>query len=180
MNGEEATPDAPRPRRQGDSAADDSAALDDAARALFRLGRLFGRRAPDRFSDAAERGVELSRVLVAQAVEPDPAERDREVTVSVVAERLAIDPSTASRLVAEAIRDGYLARAPSPVDARRVRLELTEAGRALNEDARRHQRAVFDRVTRGWSDRERREFARLFVKFAAAVEEARAAQDARQ
>ncbi|MDP9374359.1 MAG: MarR family winged helix-turn-helix transcriptional regulator [Chloroflexota bacterium] len=148
--------------------------LDDAGQALFRLGRIFSKQPLHQLlAQPTGCAVELSRILAVQAVGAGPEEPDREVTVGVVADRLGVDPSTASRLVAETIRDGYLARAASPVDARRVPLELTPAGRALAEDARRYQRAVFEHVTRDWSERERDEFARLFVKFADAVAEAR-------
>lgn len=157
----------PRPE-SGDEAA---SALDHAGRALFRLGRFFSKRPLHRLlTKPTGRAVEVSRVLVVQAIEAGPAEPGGEVTVGLVAGRLDVDPSTASRLVAETIRDGYLSRAASRVDGRSVRLELTDAGRALAEDARRYQRAVFEHVTRGWSERERREFARLFVEFAAAAE----------
>jgi DNA-binding MarR family transcriptional regulator len=151
-----------------------AAVLDEAGQALFRLGRLFAR-PPQHQAPKGRAGqpVELSRILVVQAIAAGPDGPGQELTVGTVAARLDIDPSTASRLVAETIRDGYLARTASPADARRVRLELTAAGRALAADARRYQRAVFDHVTRDWSDEERRDFARLFIKFAAAVAEAR-------
>jgi DNA-binding MarR family transcriptional regulator len=116
-----------------------------------------------------EHGAELSHIFVVQAVEPRPGETEPEVTVGVVAERLGVDPSTASRLVAESLRAGYLARTASPADGRRARLALTDAGRTLVADARRYQRSVFERATRDWSERERQEFARLFVEFADAV-----------
>lgn len=152
----------------GGSGADTAASA--AGEALFRLGRVFGRKPPQHLIPGeAGRAVELSRLLVAQAVGAGPEEPDREVTVGVVAERLGVDPSTASRLVAETVQDGYLARAASQADGRRAQLALTDTGRTLVEDARRYQRAVFEHATRDWSRRERDEFARLFVKFAEAV-----------
>lgn len=152
-----------------------STVLDQASQALFNLGRLFSKPlSPHRPAESGGRAVELSRILVVQAIEAGSTGPDREMTVGTVAARLEIDPSTASRLVAETIRDGYLARTASQTDARRVPLTLTAAGRALATDARRYQRAVFEQVTRDWSDEERREFARLFVRFAAAVADARA------
>jgi DNA-binding MarR family transcriptional regulator len=146
--------------------------LEEAGQALFRLGRFFARESMQRVvGEGTGRSTELSRALVVQAVEPGPAGPEQEVTVGLVAERLGIDPSTASRLVAETLRAGYLTRAASPLDARRVRLELTDAGRELAENVRRYQGAVFEQVTRDWSDRERQEFARLFITFAQAVAE---------
>lgn len=167
---------APDPDPPPDTGDDPSSVFDDAGQALFRLGRAFGRQPAHRtLAEQTGQAVELSRILVVQAVEAGTEASDQEVTVGAVAARLGVDPSTASRLVAEAIQAGYLARATSPADARRARLGLTAAGRALAEGARRYQRAVFEQVTRDWPERERAEFARLFVKFAAAVAESLAA-----
>src|SRR4051794_19677663 len=85
--------------------AADPAVLDDAGRALFSLGRLFSKPPPPP-AESGGRTVELSRILVVQAIEAGPTGPDREMTVGTVAARLDIDPSTASRLVAETIRDG--------------------------------------------------------------------------
>lgn len=147
--------------------------LDAAGRALFQLGRAFGRRPLHRaLRERAGRPVELSHILVAQAVADEGAASAREITVGAVAEHLAIDPSTASRLVSAAIEAGYLTRAASASDGRRIQLALTEAGRELAEQARRYQRAVFDQVTRAWPEQEQLHFARLFIQFARAVSEA--------
>jgi DNA-binding MarR family transcriptional regulator len=144
---------------------DPEATLDRAAHALFRLGRLFARRAAHHTpTESAARPVELSRILVAEAVAAGPTTPDGDITVGLVADRLAVEPSTASRLVADAIRDGYVARTPSPGDARRLRLALTPAGQALVADARHFQRATFDQLTHTWTDHERAEFARLLAR----------------
>jgi DNA-binding MarR family transcriptional regulator len=156
---------------------DDSAALDAAGQALIRRGRLFGRQPiVDLLAARNGRPVELSRVLVVQVVADasSPANGDAsqdEVTVGVVAARLGIDPSTASRLVAETVREGYLTRSASSIDARRTCLTLTEAGRALDASSRRFQRAVFELATDDWSAQDRLAFARLFVRFARAIAE---------
>ncbi len=169
-------PGAPDPDPPPDTGGDPSSVFDAAGQALFRLGRVFGRQPAHRaLAEQTGQAVELSRILVVQAVEAGAEAPDQEVTVGAVAARLGVDPSTASRLVAEAIQAGYLVRAASPADARRARLGLTAAGRELAGDARRYQRAVFEQVTRDWPERERAEFARLFVKFAAAVAETLAA-----
>ena len=150
--------------------ASPAAALDDAGRALFRLGRMFDRQRVRRvLAQSTGHSVELSRILAVQAVEAVEAgleESGAEVTVGAVAERLEVDQSTASRLVADTIRDGYLSRATSVADGRRSRLELTEAGRGLAEDSRRYQRSVFEDLTQGWHPGEREQFARLLSKFA--------------
>ena len=171
MSSTGATPGgAPDAGTREDAADSVAALLDSAGQALFRLGRLLTRQPLHQaLAQRTCHAVERSRILVVQAIEVGPSAPDEEVTVGTVAERLGVDPSTASRLVAEALRDGYLARDASPADARRARLALTDAGRALAGDARRYQRAVFERVTRDWTEQERHEFARLFVRFADAV-----------
>lgn len=154
----------PHSHEPADASAE--ATLDRAGRALFRLGRLFARRSAHHSpTERTGRPVELSRILVAEAVASGPATPDGDITVGLIAERLAVEPSTASRLVADAIRDGYLTRTPSPGDARRLRLTLTPTGHALVADARQFQRATFELITRTWPDNDRAEFARLLVRF---------------
>ena len=131
---------------------DDAMLLDEAGRALFHLGRVLGRPGERQgTTDSAGRAVELSRIMVVQAVEATrEAAPDAEIGVGAVAAHLAIDPSTASRLVAETVADGFLTSSPSPTDARRRRLDLTPAGLALAAAARRHQHATFARALRDW------------------------------
>jgi DNA-binding MarR family transcriptional regulator len=147
-----------------------NATLSQAAESLFRLGRLFSRVAvPTLVSGHTARALELSRILIVQAVETLQTMPEQEATIGAIAQQLTIDPSTASRLVADAIRDGYLVRGASPTDSRRVQLDLTEAGRTLAQSARAYQMTIFHQVTSDWSDQERAEFARLFVRFVEAV-----------
>src|SRR5690606_19282100 len=89
--------------------------------------------------------------------------------VGAVAERLEIDPSTASRLVGHAIDAGLVSRRPSPVDARRANLGLTEAGLRVKRVADRSRRAYLDALMAGWTADERAEFARLLTRFADAA-----------
>lgn len=148
-----------------------SSLLDDASQSLFRLGRAFGRLPlRDLLASPTGRGAQLSAILVVQSVEAGAA-AGQVVTVGNVASRLGIDPSTASRLVAQATRAGYLRRAGVPHDRRAASLEATGQGQELGRDAARYQRAVFDAATDGWTDAERQEFARLFVRFAASISE---------
>jgi DNA-binding MarR family transcriptional regulator len=170
-----------------DNARSPDAVLDAAGQALFQLGRHFGRQPlPAILDGRSARAVELSRVLVVQAVTDElgglagPNEPPTEVTVGAIAERLGVDPSTASRLVAETIRSGFLVRSPSTVDGRRACLMLTEHGRALDAASRRFQRQVFEQATQGWTACDRQAFARLFVRFAASVADLRAAQLSRE
>ena len=152
-----------------DKAPPSDALLREAAEALFRLGRLFSRIGVPAGGRHAARAVELSRILVVQAVEALQTHPGQEVTVGMIAQHLVVEASTASRLASEAIDDGYLVRSGSPIDSRRVQLHLTDAGRLLADDARTYQVDVFRQVTQDWTEAERSEFARLFVQFAASV-----------
>ncbi len=144
-------------------------AMDDAARALFRLGRVFTRMPRrDLLAASSRHEPDLSAILLVQATED--AENDgAPATVGALATRLSIDPSTASRLVAQAVRAGYLHRTRLGADGRVVTLGLTDAGRALCAEAARYQRAVFDAATEGWPDADRATFACLFAGFADGV-----------
>lgn len=150
--------------------------LEAASQALFRYGRIFGKFPLRQQLSDGRHGVELSHVLVVEAVEVGQ-QADQEVTIGSVATYLEIDPSTASRLVAMTLRAGYLARTKSLVDARAVQLELTPAGVQLAADARHYQREIFEQATNEWSDDERQIFAQLFIKFVDVVTDLRSAQE---
>ncbi|MEO3829937.1 MarR family winged helix-turn-helix transcriptional regulator [Actinomadura sp. B10D3] len=171
--GRPAEPDAPPDGNDPD--------LSDIATALFRLRRVWAK--PDlvkriraQTSACADgRPLQLSNLMVVNAVAalgddaPADAEEAGEVTVGAVAERLEIDPSTASRLVGHAIDAGLVSRRPSPVDARRANLGLTEAGRRVKQVSDRFRRAYLDELMAGWPARDRAEFARLLTRFADAA-----------
>jgi DNA-binding MarR family transcriptional regulator len=157
--------------------------LTEIATALFHLRRVWAK--PDlvkriraQTSTATDgRPLQLSNLMVVNAVaaltDCRPAgEPSCEPTVGAVAERLEIDPSTASRLVGHAIDAGLVSRRPSPVDARRANLGLTEAGRRVKQVSDRFRRAYLDELMTGWSERERTEFARLLTRFADAAVQA--------
>jgi DNA-binding MarR family transcriptional regulator len=163
-------PDAPLPH----------ADLADIGAALFRLRRVWAK--PDlvkrvRAQTSActdGRPLQVSNLMVVNAVAALAAaeaadETSGEVTVGAVAERLEIDPSTASRLVGHAIDAGLVTRRPSPVDARRANLGLTEAGRRVKQVSDRFRRAYLDDLMSGWTVRERADFARLLTRFADAA-----------
>jgi DNA-binding MarR family transcriptional regulator len=117
---------------------------------------------------------DLTRTLVLNIVEDGT---DGEVTVGVVAERLAVDPSVASRMVTDCISAGYLVRAASQRDGRRTVLRLSPEGVATLERFRQHQRTAFEYITREWPEQERLEFARLLLKYVAAIDALRTVRD---
>jgi DNA-binding MarR family transcriptional regulator len=140
-------------------------------RAAFQLRRLWAK--PHllhrlREQCGLERPIQLSNLLVIYAI-TGHAEEQGDVTVGAVAEYLDIDPSTASRLVGHSIDAGFVSRRPSPVDARRAHLRLTEAGLRVKEMADDFRRRFIAQLVAGWSPEDREEFARLLVRFAEAV-----------
>jgi DNA-binding MarR family transcriptional regulator len=138
--------------------------------ALFHLRRMWAR--PEimrklREQDPSGRPVHTSSLFVVYAVAHLCSAGD--VTVGAVAERLEIDPSTASRVVGHAIDAGFVARLPSPQDARRANLQLTDAGRHLQQVADRFRHAYLAELLADWSDGERTAFARLLTRFTQAA-----------
>ncbi|MFM9607841.1 MarR family transcriptional regulator [Streptomyces sp. V2] len=139
--------------------------LDEPGPALFRVVRVLGRRPGSVEQDR------LIHILVVQAVgDAAAASDDPEVTVGSVAERLKLDPSTASRMVSDAVRSGYVTQGASVRDSRRRVLELTPSGEELLARSREFQQGVFDGLVAGWPEAEVREFSRLLVRFAEAVD----------
>ena len=154
--------------------------LSDVSLALFLLRRMWAK--PDLMkkiraqtdTGPGGRPLQISNLMVVHAVAglsvtASAAEGAPEVTVGAVAERLEIDPSTASRLVGHAIDAGLVSRSPSPVDARRANLGLTEAGLRVKQVADRSRRAYLDELMSDWAPAERAQFARLLTRFAEAA-----------
>jgi len=92
-------------------------------------------------------------------------EAAREVTVGTVAERLGIDPSRASRIVADVVDKGYIRRAASQADSRRIVLEPTEKGQAFGEEWRKRKSDALVRGLKGWTEDELVTFARLIDRY---------------
>ncbi|MGH8876015.1 MAG: MarR family winged helix-turn-helix transcriptional regulator [Stackebrandtia sp.] len=96
-------------------------------------------------------------VLVTEAVH-SLSQRGIAATVNAIAEEIGLDQSGASRLVKDAAAAGYLDLRPSVTDRRRRQATVAAAGLTLLEHAHDWQERVFDRLTEGWSDRQRRDF----------------------
>lgn len=79
-------------------------------------------------------------------------------TVNAIAQEIGIDQSGASRLIKSATAAGYLVMAASAPDGRRRESSLTRAGRSMLDQAHRWQEEVFAELTRGWSEKKRRDF----------------------
>jgi DNA-binding MarR family transcriptional regulator len=93
------------------------------------------------------------------------ADATREVTVGTVAERLGIDPSRASRIVADVVERGYIRRAASQADSRRIVLEPTDKGVAFGNEWRRRKSEVLIASLREWTEDALTTFARLVDRF---------------
>lgn len=125
---------------------------------LFQFVRHWSRR-----SVAADVGGEQGRlVLVCEAVHAlslhaTPA------TVNAIAQEIGIDQSGASRLIKSATAAGYLVMAASATDGRRREASLTSAGRSMLNQAHRWQEEVFAELTRGWSDKKRRDLRQAMI-----------------
>jgi DNA-binding MarR family transcriptional regulator len=111
------------------------------------------------------RPLHLSHAFVVDALEEAGEHPGDEPTVGILAARLGVDPSRASRMVAGAIQAGYVRRAASQHDGRRICLELTDSGREYAQVARRSRTAVFTRLVEGWPDRDCAALARLLTRF---------------
>ena len=140
-------------------------AVEQASYALFRLGRKFSKFPQHQYLDVEQgRGLELSHILVVQAVQARQA-MTQEATIGSIAAEMELDPSTASRLVAVTQRAGYVTRKASTADGRVAQVELTAAGEKLAAAAQDFQRQTFEAIMGAWSADERATFIPLFVKF---------------
>lgn len=120
---------------------------------LFHFVRYWSRRVV-----AADTGGEQGRlVLVCEAAHAISL-RATPATVNAIAHEIGIDQSGASRLIKSATAAGYLVMAASTADGRRREASLTSAGRLMLDQAHRWQEEVLVELTRGWSDKERRDF----------------------
>lgn len=145
---------------QPDRASDGAS---DGGPALFRLVRFWSRRWTMRASEELTGQMRIvQHILVVEAVETT----DDEATINTVAHQLGLDHSGASRMVRDAVAAGYLIRADSEHDRRRVRLQLTPSGRDLLTGSRRWQRRVFDELTAAWDRQDRRRFAGYLQRLA--------------
>jgi DNA-binding MarR family transcriptional regulator len=136
-------------------------AMVEIARDLDRrdLGRHVGRR--------LGRPVDSAHILVIDAVD-EGSESGEPPTVGTVARLLGVHPSRASRTVQSAIRAGLVVRTASQADGRRSCLELTAGGSEIAKAIRGARARYFAARMKSWSRSDRREFAKLFVRFSEA------------
>ncbi|MFI7635996.1 MarR family winged helix-turn-helix transcriptional regulator [Nonomuraea sp. NPDC049400] len=126
---------------------------------LFAFVRYWSRRLP-----AGHKVAEQGRlVLVTEAVHT-LTRRGIAATVNAVAHEIGIDQSGASRLVKSATEAGYLTMQASDADGRRRQATLTSFGHTMLDQAHDWQEQVFDRLTEGWSEQQRRNFRQAMTE----------------
>jgi DNA-binding MarR family transcriptional regulator len=94
---------------------------------------------------------------------------DGSATVGDVARLVGVDPSRASRHVARAVSRGLLRRIAAQSDARKVVLEVTPKGAALQAKGSDLTRARIALALGGWSADDQQTFERLFRRFVTAI-----------
>jgi DNA-binding MarR family transcriptional regulator len=121
---------------------------------LFAFVRHWSRRASAADHKAAEQG---RLVLVTEAVD-FLTRRGIAATVNAIAHEIGIDQSGASRLLKDATEAGYLRMRDSATDRRRRQATITSVGYTMLDQAHDWQEQIFDRLTEGWSEQQRRDF----------------------
>jgi DNA-binding MarR family transcriptional regulator len=116
------SPTSPTPRTRPAPLGRELTAVDGLAQLSFLVHRMLERR-------AAEHDLSIIQTRLLGVL------RDRRPTINELGSLLGLDKSSVSGLVERAERRGLVARAPSPADGRSVLVSLTEAGRALVNDA---------------------------------------------
>jgi len=138
---------------------------------LVELRRMFQRRELAELWSAAAGGADdldytelrlLDAIRVAEA-------RTGSATVGDASRLLGVDPSRASRQVARAVGKGLLRRRAEQGDARKVLLEVTPKGAALQAKGSELTRARIGVALAEWSDAERARFAALFARFVSGI-----------
>jgi DNA-binding MarR family transcriptional regulator len=94
------------------------------------------------------------------------------VRVTDLAERLGVDSPGVTRKVQQLEREGLVSRSTDPDDGRASRLKLTPRGRRSIEALLWARERWLEGLLDGWSDADRRAFARLLALFAATIVDA--------
>jgi DNA-binding MarR family transcriptional regulator len=137
--------------------------------ALMRLRRLWTAPRTQAGMRAGDEPVELSTVLVVDALAREP---QHHLGVADVAERIDVTPSTASRLVDRAVAAGMVERRVAADDARRADLHVTGAGSALHGRARAFRARYLAAVLADWTASDVSALADHLDRFARSVADA--------
>ena len=130
---------------------------------LNLAGRLLGRALDRRL---AEHGVALGHFPLLLVL----WEEER-LTQTEIARRLDIVQPTVANTLKRMQRDGLIAAAPDPANARRVLISLTERGRALEPRLKQEARGVNAAAAREMSANELADFRATLSKLIAALQQ---------
>ena len=92
------------------------------------------------------------------------------IRLTELARCMGLDPSTVSRHIRQLETSGYVTRAGDPDDRRAARLELTDTGQAVMDEAMRSRIAIIDQAVTGWSDADVRMLTTLMTRLATALD----------
>ena len=137
----------------------DSPRHDSSGRRLLLALLTVGRRLKSR---SAVGGLDSASVFVLHHVQGNQPLR-----VSDLARCMALDASTVSRHVMHLVHRGYLARTGDPDDRRACRLQLTDRGRALLQEAMAARAAIVDDAIAHWPAQDRDILTTLMTRLAA-------------
>jgi DNA-binding MarR family transcriptional regulator len=90
--------------------------------------------------------------------------------LGALATAFGLDPSTITRQVQALEEMGLAARQADPTDRRASILDLTDTGRQVLEQTRKHRRAVLQQVISDWPQADLDEFGRLLKEFNASID----------
>ena len=140
------------------SASDSVQLIQRGLEALLRMSSSRGVYAKQ--AQAADVGISQPAYVLLKRIQADGP-----LPMGELARRIHMDPGAAARQVGQLERDGYVRRYASPDDGRVNLVVVTPRGDA----ARRRIARVLDghmlNVLGSWSERDRREFARLLGRF---------------
>lgn len=152
-----------------ETCANETASVESIRQSLIALRRLFQRRElvqlwASAFGEHSQLDYTDLRLLdaVRVAQSSDSAEG---ATVGALSRLLGVDPSRASRQVAQAVAKGLLRRQAAQGDARKVVLQITSRGAALQKKGSTLTRSRIALAIDGWSQTEQAQLAKLLSRF---------------
>ncbi|HWE05131.1 MAG TPA: MarR family transcriptional regulator [Rhizomicrobium sp.] len=136
-------------------------------RAVVQIAHNLGRRDLGRqVARKLGKTVDLSHLLVVDAIDDQSAENGVPPTIGDIARYLDVHHSRASRMVKGAIRATLATRLASQADGRKSCVELSDRGREIAAAIRDARARYFAVRMKDWPNADRREFARLLIQFA--------------
>jgi DNA-binding MarR family transcriptional regulator len=147
---------------KGEAKSDVSGEMTPGRRLLIAL-MTFGRRLRPR---AAQGGLDQASVFVLHHVLAKGPLR-----LTELAKCLRLDGSTVSRHVKNLEDSGYLHRSPDPLDRRAARVQVTEQGRALLNQAMDAKIELLDKAIADWPERDREALTTLLLRLAERIDQ---------